>query len=185
MYEISKEYLDRLLKESGVKLGGAKASAMVAIIELLDANALDGLLASIKEDYGQMLEATKNLSNLRSQEQHSLWRVGQLEKEIASLHTQISQLEERIKSLKDEEQTAHFEAALRGCLEEERSRLVAYEAAIRIGKGAFSGSISSDVMEQIVRSASNVAAGFVPVSRPPIEEVPEVTPRKRNRRTVL
>lgn len=185
MYEISKGYLERLLKESGVKLGSAKASAMTALIELLDANALDGLLASIREDYDQMQAAVKNLSTLQSQESDRRWRIQQLDKQVVSLHEQIGKAEARIKKLKEEEQTAQFEADLRGCLEEERSRLVAYEAAIRIGKSAFSGSISSDVMAQIVRSASNVAAGFVPVSKPPIEEAPELTPRKRDRRAIL
>ena len=49
MYEISKDYLNRLLEKSGVKLGSAKASAMASLIEILDANSLDGLITSIKE----------------------------------------------------------------------------------------------------------------------------------------
>ena len=185
MYEISREYLDRLLKESGVKLGGAKASAMVALIERLDTNALNGLLASIKEDYAAMLEATKKLSSLQQDVQEYNSRIRQLQHTIGTLRTQAQQLESRIKSLKDEEQTAQFEAELRGCREEERSRLVAYEAAIRIGKGAFSGSVSSDVMAQILRSASNVAAGFVPVSTVNVEETIDNQPSRDKRRSIL
>lgn len=36
MYEVSKEYLNRLLEQSGVKLGSAKASAMSALMHALN-----------------------------------------------------------------------------------------------------------------------------------------------------
>lgn len=181
MYEFSKEYLERLIKESGVKLGGAKASAMVAIIELLDANALDGLLASIRRDFSALQDATKNLSILEMNERGAKYRVAQLERCISSLTEQKRQLETQIELLKDEEQTARFDADFRGCREEERSRLLAYEAAIMIGKNAFGDDVSSDVMEQIIRSASNVAAGFVPVSTIKAEEtIDNQTSRRRS-----
>lgn len=36
MYEVSKEYLNRLLEKSGVKLGSAKASAISALMHALN-----------------------------------------------------------------------------------------------------------------------------------------------------
>ena len=41
MYEYSRDYLNKLIAQSGVKMGTAKQGAMVAIIELLDENTLD------------------------------------------------------------------------------------------------------------------------------------------------
>lgn len=175
MYDVSKEYIERLLKESGVKLGGAKACAITTLVEMLDANSLGGLLASIKEDYTAMQNATKSLSTLRQQEQHCEERIAQLQRTRASLNAQIWEAEKRVKALKEEEQTAQFEADLRGCREEERSRLIAYEAAIRIGKAAYGDRIPSDAMNQILRSASNVAAGFVPIPKKQNEEGTETT----------
>ena len=98
---------------------------------------------------------------------------------------QAEQTEKRIKALKEEEQTVQLEADLRGCLDEERSRLVAYEAAIRIGKAAYGDRIPSDAMNQILRSASNVAAGFVSISKKQVEESAEGSPatRQYDRRT--
>lgn len=185
MYEISKEYIERLLKESGVKLGGAKACAITTLVEMLDANSLDGLLASIRADYDAMKTATKNLDYLKQQEEYYQGRIGSCRRLLAQLETQAEQTEERIKALKEEEQTAQLEADLRGCLDEERSRLVAYEAAIRIGKAAYGDRIPSDAMNQILRSASNVAAGFVPVSKKQVEESAEDSPapRQYDRRT--
>lgn len=182
MYEVSREYLNRLLEQSGVKLGGAKASAMAALIELLDANALDGLLASIRADYDTMKSATKNLDYLKQQEDFYQSRIGSARRLLAQLEEQAKQTERRIESLKEEEKTAQFEADLRGCREEERSRLIAYEAAIRIGKAAYGDRISSDAMSQILRSASNVAAGQ-PVSKPHgdhIDSPISTTTRKEN-----
>ena len=54
MYEYSRDYLNKLIAQSGVKMGTAKQAAMVAIIELLDENALDGLIKSIRDDYNRM-----------------------------------------------------------------------------------------------------------------------------------
>ena len=56
MYEYSRDYLNKLITNSGVKMGTAKQGAMVSIIELLDENALDGLIKSIKQDYNIMKE---------------------------------------------------------------------------------------------------------------------------------
>ena len=54
MYEYSRDYLNKLISQSGVKMGTAKQGAMVAIIELLDENRLDGLIKSIQADYNRM-----------------------------------------------------------------------------------------------------------------------------------
>lgn len=159
MYEISKDYLSRLLEQSGVKLGGAKASAMTALIELLDENTLNGLLASIKEDYTAMQEAVKALEAVRQEVQAYQARLAQLRSSEHSLRTQIDGLYASIDKLKSEESAARFENELRGCREEERSRVLAYEAAIRIGKAAYGDHVPNDAMPQILRSASNVAAG--------------------------
>ena len=56
MYEYSRDYLNKLITNSGVKMGTAKQAAMVAIIELIDENTLDGLIKSIKQDYNIMKE---------------------------------------------------------------------------------------------------------------------------------
>ena len=185
MYEISKDYLNRLLEKSGVKLGSAKASAMASLIEILDANSLDGLIASIKEDFEAMKEATKNLDRLQQEEQRCRERIRQLEHSEGSLRTQINKLNATIATLKEEESSARLEVELRGCMEEERSRLIAYEAAIRVGKAAFDGHIPSEAMSQILRSASNVAAGFVPTGKPTEEEPLSPTRADRYRKNVL
>ena len=182
MYDISKEYIERLLKESGVKLGGAKACAITTLVEMLDANSLDGLLASIRADYDAMKTATKNLDYLKQQEEYYKGLVSSSYRQFKQLETQIEQAKKRIEALKEEERTAQLEADLRGCLDEERSRLVAYEAAIRIGKAAYGDRIPSDAMQQILRSASNVAAGFVPMTKKQTEDCAEAAPAPRQSR---
>ena len=182
MYDVSKEYIERLLKESGVKLGGAKACAITTLVELLDANSLDGLLASIRADYDAMKTATKNLDDLKQQEDHYQNCIASTRRQLTQLETKVEQTQKRVKALKEEEQTAQFEADLRGCWEEERSRLIAYEAAIRIGKAAYGDRIPSDAMNQILRSASNVAAGFVPIPKKQNEDGTETTSIPRQSR---
>lgn len=161
MYEISKEYLSRLLDQRGVKTNSAKSHAMVAIIECLDENSLNGLLASIKEDYAKMLEETKNLNTITQRRREILEQIQSFTQKVGELRRQETELKARIQNLKEEEAAARFEADLRGCRDEERSRLIAYEAAIRIGKAAYDIHIPDGAMPQILRSASNVAAGFV------------------------
>ena len=86
--------------------------------------------------------------------------------------------------LKSEESAARFENELRGCREEERSRVLAYEAAIRIGKAAYGDHVPNDAMPQILRSASNVAAGAMTTSMQ-AERVQALSDTQARKRSVL
>lgn len=103
MYEISKEYLSRLLDQRGVKTNSAKSHAMVAIIECLDENSLNGLLASIKEDYAKMQEETKILNTLTQKKREILEQIQLLIKKTGDLRMQEMGLKARIQSLAEEE----------------------------------------------------------------------------------
>ena len=140
MYEYSRDYLNKLIAQSGVKMGTAKQGAMVAIIELLDENALDGLIKSIQADYDSMVaeNGKKDIAIER--------RV----KELDRLNIEIEQLREDIDKKRKY-------ILVEGLLPEERSRLLAFDAAIRLLDDRYARRVDA---EQIVRSASNIAANW-------------------------
>ena len=141
MYEFSIDYLRKLIAKSGLKLGIAKQAAMVAIIELLDENRLDGLIKSIQADYDSMVAeiGQKDIAIER--------RV----KELDRLNFEIEQLREDIDKKKND-------ILVEGMLPEERSRVLAFNAALRLLDDRY-GKRGVDA-EQIIRSASNVAANW-------------------------
>ena len=140
MYEFSIKYLRKLIDQSGLKLGIAKQAAMVAIIELLDEKRLDGLIKSIQAAYDSMVAeiGEKDIAIER--------RV----KELDRLNIEIEQLREDI------DKKRKF-ILVEGMLPEERSRVLAFNAAMKLAEERYGHEADAD---QIIRSASNVAANW-------------------------
>ena len=154
MYEFSIEYLRKLIAKSGVKIGTAKQAAMVAIIELLDENALDGLIKSIRADYNSMKDElrwlTYNIQEAKRAEIQKRGEVNALKEEVKALTIEI----ERLREDKDEKMQ---EMLCEGMLPEERSRVLAFNAAMKLMEERYGRRADAD---QIIRSASNVAANW-------------------------
>ena len=145
MYEYSRDYLNKLIAQSGVKMGTAKQGAMVAIIELLDENALDGLIKSIRADYNRMKEEIRLLTNSIQEEKRTEFLKRE---EVKALNREIERLEKDKKRL---------EMLCEGMLPEERSRVLAFNAAMKLMEDRYGRRADAD---QIIRSASNVAANW-------------------------
>ena len=141
MYEYSRDYLNKLIAQSGVKMGTAKQAAMVAIIELLDEKRLDGLIKSIQADYDSMVAEIGQKDIV----------IERRVKELDRLNIEIEQLREDIDKKKKD-------ILVEGMLPEERSRVLAFNAALRLLDDRY-GMRGVDA-EQIIRSASNVAANW-------------------------
>ena len=154
MYEYSLDYLNKLISQSGVKMGTAKRAAMVAIIELLDENTLDGLIKSIRADYNSMKDElrwlTYNIQEAKRAEIQKRGEVNALKEEVNALTLEI----ERLREDKDEKMQ---EMLCEGMLPEERSRVLAFNAAMKLMEERYGRRADAD---QIIRSASNVAANW-------------------------
>ena len=154
MYEYSRDYLNKLIAQSGMKMGTAKRAAMVAIIELLDENALDGLIKSIRADYNSMKDElrwlTYNIQEAKRAEIQKRGEVNALKEEVNALTLEI----ERLREDKDEKMQ---EMLCEGMLPEERSRVLAFNAAMKLMEERYGRRADAD---QIIRSASNVAANW-------------------------
>ena len=154
MYEYSRDYLNKLIAQSGVKMGTAKQGAMVAIIELLDENALDGLIKSIRADYNSMKDElrwmTYNIQEAKRSEIQKRGEVNALKEEVKVLNLEI----ERLVEDKDKKMQ---EMLCEGMLPEERSRVLAFNAAMKLMEDRYGRRADAD---QIIRSASNVAANW-------------------------
>lgn len=163
MYEYSLDYLNKLISQSGVKMGTAKRAAMVAIIELLDENTLDGLIKSIRADYNSMKDElrwlTYNIQEAKRAEIQKRGEVNALKEEVNALTLEI----ERLREDKDEKMQ---EILCEGMLPEERSRVLAFNAALRLLDDRY-GRRGVDA-EQIIRSASNVAANWRMILKKPM-----------------
>ena len=147
MYEDSRDYLNKLITKSGVKMGTAKQAAMVAIIELLDENALDGLIKSIRADYNSMKDELRWLTyNIQEAERAKIQKL----EEVKELNLEI----ERLVEDKDKKMQ---EMLCEGMLPEERSRVLAFNAAMKLMEERYGRRADAD---QIIRSASNVAANW-------------------------
>ena len=154
MYEYSLDYLNKLIAQSGMKVGTAKRAAMVAIIELLDENALDGLIKSIRADYNSMKDElrwlTYNIQEAKRAEIQKRGEVNALKEEVNALTLEI----ERLREDKDEKMQ---EMLFEGMLPEERSRVLAFNAAMKLMEERYGRRADAD---QIIRSASNIAANW-------------------------
>ena len=140
MYEFSIGYLRKLIAKSGLKMGIAKQAAMVAIIELLDEKRLDGLIKSIQADYDSMVA-----------------EIGQKDIAIERRVKELDRLNIEIEQLREDIDKKRKYILVEGLLPEERSRLLAFDAAIRLLDDRYGSRVDA---EQIVRSASNVAANW-------------------------
>lgn len=161
MYEFSRDYLSRLLSDSGVKSGTAKHAAMIEIIELLDENTLGGLIDAIRADYEKMQtelkrreELARSCGELKEQRERII-------KQIEALAEQKVEIEESISELLDCKKEKEFLASLHDLCEQEKSRVMAYRAALQLGmKMLPEFPRDNNMIAQVIRSASNVAANW-------------------------
>ena len=162
MYEDSRDYLNKLIAKSGVKIGTAKQAAMVAIIELLDENALDGLIKSIRADYNRMQVELSQKDDAITDRKNKLFELTinavQKEKEYSGKLEQIKALNLQIERLVEERDKKKMDMLCEGLLPEERSRLLAFDAAMKLMEDRYGRRADAD---QIIRSASNVAANWM------------------------
>lgn len=140
MYEFSIGYLRKLIAESGLKMGIAKQAAMVAIIELLDEKRLDGLIKSIQADYDSMVA-----------------EIGQKDIVIERRVKELDRLNIEIEQLREDIDKKRKFILVEGMLPEERSRVLAFNAAMKLAEERYGHEADAD---QIIRSASNVAANW-------------------------
>lgn len=161
MYEISKDYLNKLIAQSGVKMGTAKQGAMVAIIELMDENTLDGLIKSIRDDYNRMKAELSQKDDAITERKNAIFSLTinaeQKEKEYRSKLETINALNFEINRLTEERDKKKMDMLCEGLLPEERSRLLAFDAAMKLMEERYGRRADAD---QIIRSASNVAANW-------------------------
>ena len=161
MYEYSRDYLNKLITNSGVKMGTAKQGAMVAIIELLDENALDGLIKSIKQDYNIMKEelSQKDKAIAKQKVELSIMtsRVQEADAIVRGKYKTVDALNIEIERLTEERDKKKMEMLCEGLLPEEKSRLLAFDAAMKLMEERYGRRADAD---QIIRSASNVAANW-------------------------
>lgn len=141
MYEFSIDYLRKLIAKSGLKLGIAKQAAMVSIIELLDEKRLDGLIKSIQADYDSMVA-----------------EIGQKDIVIERRVKELDRLNIEIEQLREDIDRKRKYILVEGMLPEERSRVLAFNAAMKIAEERYGHEADAD---QIIRSASNVAANWL------------------------
>ena len=140
MYEYSRDYLNKLIAQSGVKMGTAKQAAMVAIIELLDEKRLGGLIKSIQADYDSMVA-----------------EIGQKDIAIERRVKELDRLNIEIEQLREDIDKKRKYILVEGLLPEERSRVLAFNAAMKLMEDRYGRRADAD---QIIRSASNVAANW-------------------------
>lgn len=140
MYEFSIDYLRKLIAKSGLKMGIAKQAAMVAIIELLDEKRLDGLIKSIQADYDSMVA-----------------EIGQKDIVIERRVKELDRLNIEIEQLREDIDRKRKYILVEGMLPEERSRVLAFNAAMKLAEERYGHEADAD---QIIRSASNVAANW-------------------------
>ena len=161
MYEYSRDYLNKLIANSGVKMGTLKHSAMVAIIELLDENSLDGLIKSIQADYNSMkveLSQKAKTMDLREKELLRLTsRMREADAIVREKYKTVDALNIEIERLTEERDKKKMDMLCEGLLPEERSRLLAFDAAMKLMDERYGLRADAD---QIIRSASNVAANW-------------------------
>ena len=161
MYEFSIGYLRKLIAQSGLKMGIAKQAAMVAIIERLDENRLDGLIKSIQADYESMVAeiGQKDIAiDRRNKELDRLTgSIQQAEEEIRQKLETIKELNLEIDQLKEDKDKKRLDMLCEWMLPEERSRILAFNAAMKLMEELYGRRADAD---QIIRSASNVAANW-------------------------
>ena len=161
MYEYSRDYLNKLIANSGVKMGTLKHSAMVAIIELLDENSLDGLIKSIQADYNRMKFelSQKDKAIAKQQVELSIMtsRVQEADAIVRGKYKTVDALNIEIERLTEERDKKKMDMLCEGLLPEERSRLLAFDAAMKLMDERYGRRADAD---QIIRSASNVAANW-------------------------
>lgn len=161
MCKLSRDYLNNLIAKSGIKVGTAKATAVAAIIELIDENSLDGLIKSIRSDYDDMRQILGKKNDLLAECRQLCLEVNDASRQLEDIRSKIQVEKDALQKLREQVREEEFDASIAGCSDGEKSRILAYKAAIDIGKRQFFGRITDDDIKQILRSASNVAANWI------------------------
>ena len=156
MAEGSYDYLNRLLKQSGVPVGQVRYEAMVKIIQLLDENSLDGLLESMRKDYEKAKAYAAKIQEYQHASAMYAHRCEELRTQVKNLEKHMEQLMQDLEAQGAEIQKEKERLILDGCLPEDISRVMAYKAALNIGSEAYR---RYSVTDQVLRSASNVVWG--------------------------
>ena len=161
MYEFSINYLRKLISDSGLKMGIAKQAAMVAIIERLDENRLDGLIKSIQADYDSMVAeiGQKNIAiERRNKELDRLTgSIQRAEEEMRQKLETIKELNLEVEQLREDKDKKRLDMLCEGMLPEERSRVLAFNAAMKLVEERYGCSPDEN---QVIRSASSIAANW-------------------------
>ena len=161
MYEFSIGYLRKLISDSGLKMGIAKQAAMVAIIELLDENRLDGLIKSIQADYDSMVAEIGQKDIAIDRRNKDLDRltgsIQRAEEEMRQKLETIKELNLEIEQLKEDKEKKRLDMLCEGMLPEERSRVLAFNAAMKLAEERYGCRPDEN---QVIRSASNIAANW-------------------------
>ena len=134
---------------------------MVAIIELLDENALDGLIKAIRADYNRMqVELSQKDKVIDRSVEKLRWLTNSIqEAERAKIQKieEVKELNLEIERLVEDKDKKMQEMLCEGLLPEERSRVLAFNAAMKLAEERYGNEADAD---QIIRSASNVAANW-------------------------
>lgn len=150
---ISTDYLRRLIAESGVKLGSAKASAMAAIIELIDENSLGGLLKSIRDDYDVALNLAKQAADMREECYALCSEKRRTQSEIETLQHQRDNLAQEVEALRNEKKKLDYECLIGKCGYGQAGMLRAYQIAIDVALEKAPRPLTDRCYAAIVRSA--------------------------------
>ncbi len=181
------EYINRLITASDAKIGAQKQAAMCEIIKLLDENSLNGLLASIQHDYDNAKMFVASIDMEKSNLVMMKGEIKTLKGQSDRLLDAISKQKEELNDLTLKKEKLSDEVDLYEMTPEDRSRLNTYKFALETGEEFCGARIDSDLMIQIVRSASNVATGFNggTLYVPPIErDKTESKTQKKNQNCV-
>lgn len=163
----AREYLNALIRKSTISRTSVTSAAVAEIITLLDGEQLDGLLSAMKRDCAQANELRNEIEDLKKIASRLVSYRDNVADVCSELEEQKSSLDAEVKALTEKAESLKTTIALSEMLPEERSRLNAYAQAIETGvqtaqTNSRLGKIDNDVMAQIIRSAANVAAVFMP-----------------------
>ena len=163
----AREYINALIRKSTISRTSATSAAVAEIITLLDGEQLDGLLSAMKRDCAQANELRNKIEDLKKIASRLVSYRDNVADVCSELEEQKSSLDAEVKALTEKAESLKTTIALSEMLPEERSRLNAYAQSIETGvktaqANSRLGKIDNDVMVQIIRSAANVAAGFMP-----------------------
>lgn len=172
----AREYLNALIRKSTISRTSATSAAVAEIITLLDGEQLDGLLSAMKRDCNQANALKTEIAKLQEASARLYSYRNDMQNVCAEVREQKLQLDAEVKALTEKAEALKITVDLAEMLPDERSRLNAYKQALEMGvktakEAAVWAKIDNDVMAQIIRSAANVAAGFMPQGKQDTQKV--------------